>query len=677
MTIVTKLQVQYQFYQKKSFSLASSEWAFPEDFKFGTATSAYQIEGGWNADGKGVSTWDRLTHETPQIIQDQSNGDIACDSYHKWEEDVENIKKTGVDYYRFSLAWTRIFPQGYISHLNQPGVDYYNNLINRLIENGIEPAITLYHWDLPQMFSPLGSWANPVMVDLFANYARKAFELFGDRVKLWITFNEPKIICQDFNGFLGNITAVYPSGVIEYLCTHNLLRAHAEAYHIYDREFRAKQGGKISITLNFEWSEPASDDPADVEAAEQRRQFEFGLFANPIINFDYPKIVKERIAERSQQEGFPQSRLPKFTLAEKLKLRGTYDYLGLNHYSTWYVKAVPDEPIGKPSYEADTGTTRYQDEEWVGSGADWNKVVPWGLRHILQWIKKTYRNPEVLITECGYPDRTGTVDDQPRISFLRDYLNATLQAIHEDGVNVKAFMVWSLMDNFEWQQGYQIKFGIFHVDFNDPERTRTAKKSIYRLTKSHEWRFPDDFKFGLATSAYQIEGAWNVDGKGVSIWDTFTHNRSFLIKDGSNGDIACDSYHKWEEDVMMAKNLGAQVFRISLSWTRILPDGYGTRINQAGVDYYNKLIDKLLENQIEPVFTLYHWDLPEVFSPLGGWTNPALIDYFAIYARTAFALFGDRVKTWITFNDARLICQTYKGLVGDITSVYPLGVIEY
>jgi beta-glucosidase/6-phospho-beta-glucosidase/beta-galactosidase len=257
------------------FSLVTGEeWAFPEDFKFGVATSAYQIEGGWDADGKGVSVWDRLTHETPGIIADGSNGDIACDSYHKWERDVEMVKETGVDYYRFSLSWTRIFPQGFVNYVNPYGVAYYNNLIDKLLENGIEPVITLFHWDSPQTFSALGTLSNTAFINLFAQYARKAYELFGDRVKIWITFNEPKVVCQDFHWFLGNVTAVYPAGVIEYLCTHNLLKAHAEAYHIYNREFKATQKGKVSITLNFEWSEPASDSPEDIAAAEQRRQFE-------------------------------------------------------------------------------------------------------------------------------------------------------------------------------------------------------------------------------------------------------------------------------------------------------------------------------------------------------------------------------------------------------------------
>lgn len=398
----------------------SEDWTFPDNFKFGVATSAYQIEGGYNVDGKGMSTWDRITNTLPSIIQDQSNGNIACDSYHKWEEDIQMVKQTGVDYYRFSLAWTRLFPDGYVSNVNPLGVDYYNKLIDGLLAEGVEPVITLYHWDTPQMFSSLGGLSSPTFINLFTEYSRKAFTFFGDRVKIWITFNEPKVVCQDFNTFLGNVTETYPSGVIEYLCTYHLLKAHAETYHIYDKEFRSQQKGKISITLNFEWAEPASDSPEDIAAAEQRRQFEFGIYANPIINYDWPKIVKDRIAERSKLEGFPNSRLPQFTLAEKIRIRGTYDYLGLNHYSTWYVESIPEHPIdNSPDWEKDMGTNRFQDSNWEESGADWNKIVPWGLTEILRWIKKTYRNPEVLITECGYPDRTGTIDDEPRINFFR------------------------------------------------------------------------------------------------------------------------------------------------------------------------------------------------------------------------------------------------------------------
>jgi beta-glucosidase/6-phospho-beta-glucosidase/beta-galactosidase len=222
----------------------SQERKFPVDFKFGVATSAYQIEGGWDADGKGVSIWDVLGHNRSILVEDGSNGDVACDSYNKWEEDVRMAKNLGVDYYRISLAWTRILPEGHGTKINRAGVDYYNKLINKLLENGIEPVITLYHWDLPQFFSPLGGWTNPVIVEYFANYARIAFTLFGDRIKTWITFNDPREICQMLKGLVGDVTPNFPLGVAEYLCSHNLLKAHAEAYHIYDKEFRSKQNGE-------------------------------------------------------------------------------------------------------------------------------------------------------------------------------------------------------------------------------------------------------------------------------------------------------------------------------------------------------------------------------------------------------------------------------------------------
>lgn len=221
-----------------------------------------------------------MCHRNPSPIIDGSNGDIACDSYHKYKEDVQLIKELGVDFYRFSLSWTRIIPGGFSTKINPAGVDYYNNLINELIENNIEPIITIYHWDLPQEISVLGGLANPDWVKYFSNYARIVYGLFGDRVKRWITFNEPNIICDYMNNAFAAVAAAYPSGVIEYSCTRNLLKAHAEAYHIYDKEFRKQQNGQVGITLNFEWAEPLTDKPEDIEAAERIRQFDVLDFLN-------------------------------------------------------------------------------------------------------------------------------------------------------------------------------------------------------------------------------------------------------------------------------------------------------------------------------------------------------------------------------------------------------------
>lgn len=181
-------------------------------------------------------------------MKEGATGDTACDSYNKWEEDVEMIKNLGVDYYRLSLSWTRILPDGTTTRINQLGVDYYNKVINKLLENGIETIITIFHWDLPQEFSALGGWTNSIIVPYFANFARTAYQQFGDRVKTWITLNEPRLICQSYKGLVGDVTNNYPLGIAEYLCAHNLLKAHAEAYHIYDQEFRQQQqGSKIII----------------------------------------------------------------------------------------------------------------------------------------------------------------------------------------------------------------------------------------------------------------------------------------------------------------------------------------------------------------------------------------------------------------------------------------------
>lgn len=260
---------------------------FPEDFKFGVATSAYQIEGAWNADGKTMSVWDRITHQTPQFIVDNSTGDVACNSYNKWKEDVAMLKNLGVHYYRFSLSWTRILSGAYTTKVNPAGILYYKNLIKELKDNGIEPVVTLYHWDMPQKISTLGGLSNNAWVDFFTNYARVVFKELGDDVKLWITFNEPNIICHYFNKILGLAQpATYPNGVIEYLCSYNLLKAHAETYRLYEREFKSSQKGKVGITLNFEWSEPASESAEDQEAAERRRQFDVGfLTAFKIFNY--------------------------------------------------------------------------------------------------------------------------------------------------------------------------------------------------------------------------------------------------------------------------------------------------------------------------------------------------------------------------------------------------------
>jgi beta-glucosidase/6-phospho-beta-glucosidase/beta-galactosidase len=218
--------------------------SFPANFKFGAATASYQIEGAWNEDGKSENIWDHICHENPTFVVNQDTGDIACDSYHKYKEDVAILKDLGVDFYRFSISWSRIIPEGVAdSPVNQLGINYYKNLIQELLDNGIEPMVTMYHWDLPEALQDLGGWLNPELVDHFAYYAKTLYEELGDSVEHWLTFNEPKQTCLGGYGD-GNMAPGYNfTGLEDYQCTHILLKAHAKAYHIYDEEFRAEQQG--------------------------------------------------------------------------------------------------------------------------------------------------------------------------------------------------------------------------------------------------------------------------------------------------------------------------------------------------------------------------------------------------------------------------------------------------
>ncbi|XP_031330585.1 myrosinase 1-like, partial [Photinus pyralis] len=456
----------------------------PNDFMIGCATSAYQVEGGWNEDGKGENMWDRFTHAHPENISDQSNGDIACDSYHRIKEDVEMIKAVGFHHYRFSVSWSRILPNGFANVVNMKGVEYYNRLIDELIANGITPIITIYHFDLPEVLQELGGWTNGLIVDWFEDYARVVYRSFGDRVKLWITINEPKQICH--YGYGDGMLAPFlkSSGIGEYICARNVLLAHAKAYHLYKNEFESIQKGRVSLTIECTWKESGSNSTADKKAAARDRQFDFGLYTHPIYSYqgDFPAVVKHAVKERSILEGFPQSRLPFLTSKEVNYIRGTYDFFGLNYYTTQYVVDAPAPHIGMPSMDNDVGVSRYSDPKWFVGTFEYFKSVPWGFRNLLNYIKLNYRNPEIFVTEIGIPVEENFANYE-NIKFHNDHLNALLDAVQIDKVKVKAYTVWSLMDNFEWAKGYTVRFGMYYVDFEDPERKRTPKLS-YQFFKN-------------------------------------------------------------------------------------------------------------------------------------------------------------------------------------------------
>ncbi|XP_072948370.1 myrosinase 1-like [Epargyreus clarus] len=463
---------------------------FPPGFKFGAATSSYQIEGGWNASDKSENIWDVFTHTMSDKIVDNSNGDIACDSYNQWQRDIEMASELGLHFYRFSLSWSRILPSGFPDRISEDGVKYYNNLINGLLAKGIEPVITIFHWDLPQSLQDLGGWTNPMIADWFADYSKVVFSLFGDRVKTWITINEATSICDVSYGLGILAPGVRSLEYGNYICAKNILVAHAKAFRVYDREFRAKFNGKVGITNHFLWMEPETE--ADEELAELARELAVGLYSHAIFSKEggWPPVLEEKLAEYSKRQGYTRSRLPAFTKEEIELVRGSADFLGFNHYTSRTVRELNDRksalwPLsGSPSL----GIRLSVRPEWKQAAVKWFFVYPEGIRRQLLWLKKRYGDIPILITENGYCTEKLEIVDKDRIDYYYNYLEQILLSIKEDGVNVVGYTAWTLMDNFEWVSGYKVKFGLYQVDFTSPSRTRTPRASAKyyaRIIKNH------------------------------------------------------------------------------------------------------------------------------------------------------------------------------------------------
>ncbi|KAJ8733386.1 hypothetical protein PYW08_001684 [Mythimna loreyi] len=460
-------------------------YSFPDDFIFGVSTAAYQIEGGWNEGGKGESMWDTFLHEHPTFTVDHSNGDVAADSYHHYMEDIEMIKKLGVQSYRMSISWTRILPNGTDNNINQEGVKYYRTLFEELVKANITPVVTLYHWDMPTPFMKLGGWTNAKVIDYFEDYARVAFRLYGDLVKMWLTVNEPHEGCLSGYGQATLAPAMNSHGLGIYLCTHNNLLAHARVYRMYEKEFKPLQKGKVSLPFESAWAEPHDPNKADdVEAAENYLQMHLGMFAHPIFSEegDYPRVVREKIDNMSRLQGYSRSRLPYFTDEEVKALRGSADFFSLNHYTALSNTPSAMESYFKvPSLHQDTGVRILVYPSWPKPFIRWQYLYPQGFRKLVNWLQNKYKilkEIPIIITENGFAD-FGGIEDYDRVDYYNDFLYQLLLAIHEDGCNVKGYFAWSLMDDFEWIDGYKHKFGLYSVDFNSPNRTRTPKLSAY------------------------------------------------------------------------------------------------------------------------------------------------------------------------------------------------------
>lgn len=489
---------------------------FPDNFMFSSATASYQIEGAWNVSGKGENIWDRTTHEHPEKILDHSSGDVACDSYHKYKEDIKLAKSLGTPMYRFSLSWSRILPSGAVDRINDDGIRYYNAVIDECIANNITPVVTLFHWDLPQPLQDLGGFSNELIADYFEDYADVVYKNFGEKVKWWITLNEPYTLCQEGYGNGAKAPLVVAEGRANYLCGHTMLKSHARAYRLYEKKYKKSQQGKVGISVNSYCFWPKDQNNVkDVEASDRFQNFVLGWYAHPIFSQDgdYPPVMKEFINRASERQGLRRSRLPTFNATEIDMLKGSADFFGFNTYSSRLVADAPNEADGTTMVE-DAQVVVSTDASWEKTIAPWHFVVPKGMRRVLNWIKREYNNPQVFITENGYPD-AGVHKDVGRVNYYKLYLLEVLRAIHHDNCAVIGYTAWSLMDNYEWFYGYANRFGLFHVDFKNPDRPRTPKMSsefykrlvaTKKIPNESDIPWPDDDDTTSASSSVTATG---------------------------------------------------------------------------------------------------------------------------------------------------------------------------
>ncbi|XP_020244353.1 beta-glucosidase 6 [Asparagus officinalis] len=457
-----------------------SRGSFPKGFVFGTASSSYQYEGAVKEDGRGPTVWDTFAHTFGKVI-DLSNADVAVDQYHRFQDDIQLMKDMGMDAYRFSIAWSRIFPNG-TGQVNQAGIDHYNKLINALLAKGIEPYVTLYHWDHPQSLQDrYNGWAHRQIIKDYSVYAETCFKEFGDRVKHWITFNEPHTFAiQGYDVGLqapgrcsillrlfcrGGNSATEP-----YLVAHNVLLSHASVADIYRRKYKATQKGSLGIAFDVIWFEPMSNSQDDIDATQRAQDFQLGWFMDPLFFGDYPNSMRTRVGDR----------LPKFTRAEAATVKGSLDFVGINHYTTFYAKQNSTNIIHILFNDtlSDSGavTLPFKDFKPIGDRASsiWLYIVPKGMRSLMNYIKNKYNNQPVFITENGMDDANNifipmkdALKDEKRIGYHNGYLGNLSAAIREDGCDVRGYFVWSLLDNWEWAAGYTSRFGLYFVDYND------------------------------------------------------------------------------------------------------------------------------------------------------------------------------------------------------------------
>ncbi|KAI3448934.1 hypothetical protein Pfo_005599 [Paulownia fortunei] len=406
----------------------------------------FSYEGAAFEGGKGPSIWDSFTHKFPGKISDRSNGDVAINFYNLYKDDVKLMKYIGLDAFRMSISWPRILPCGKLSGgVNKEGIAFYNNVFNELLANGITPFVTLFHWDLPQALEDeYSGFLSPLIIDDFRNFAELCFSEFGDRIKHWITVNEPYVFIN------GGNSATEP-----YVAAHHLLLGHAATVKLYKEKYQATQKGEIGITLVSHWMVPYSSSGLDVKSAKRALDFMYGCL------WDYPRAMQSLVGNR----------LPKFTVEDSAMLKGSFDFLGLNYYTGNYAAHLSSRN-GNIYSTTDNMVHLSTDIEGVPigdpTGVSIFYVYPKGLYDLLVYTKEKYNNNTIK----------HDIEDLHRIKFYNGHIGAVQQAIKQ-GVNVKGFFAWSFLDNFEWGSGYTLRFGLCYVDHNNGLKRIPKQSAIW------------------------------------------------------------------------------------------------------------------------------------------------------------------------------------------------------
>ncbi|XP_067104307.1 beta-klotho [Osmerus mordax] len=637
---------------------------FPPGFLWGAGTSAHQTEGAWDRDGKGASVWDHFTHSgTFRGVQGGADAavmdtaDVSSDSYVRWQEDVRALSYLGVRSYSFSLSWPRLFPDGDASAQPHSGaVKHYSRLIDQLRERGVEPVVTLHHWDLPQALQErYGGWRNHSLVGLFDSYAAFCFRTYGARVRYWITMHNPYLVAVQGYGTGEHAPGEKGDPSVPFMVAHNLIRAHAKAWHTYNTHFRPTQQGQVSIVLGSHWMVPRQDPSrlANVDICQQSMEAVLGWFASPIFgDGDYPTTL------RARQRGL----LPVFTPEERLWVRGTADFFALS--------------FGPNNLRLDRSLGQYR------------QTVSLDLRGLLGWIKREYGGQlKVLLAEVGWFSKgSAGREDTEAIYVMKTFINKVLKAIVLDGVQVFGFTAWSLLDGFEWTSGYSIRRGLFYVDFSHPNRTRLPKTTaqFYKQVindngfpgdetpqEKVKGRFPCDFHWGVADSSLQVHlhpvspqftdphlYSWNLTGDGSL---RPVRGVKLLTREPQ-----CSDYLAIRGHLRLFQSTAASHYHFALNWSLLLPRGDLASLDTQALRYYRCVLTELHKQGREAMITLYYptqrapnLGLPGKLHASGGWLNQSTVEAFQEYAALCYRELGPWVHYWITINEPNRLVDVY------------------